>query len=940
MEAKTFWTQCMTNISNIVINDYTNSIFLAGYFGNQHGNDLDSFIVFKEQNMDVVYNFLTDIREKIIIPFEKVGKLVLPFRYATSKPFLPYIKHNLEAKPKDFEVLPLHFLIFPDIKSLLDWEDHEIIRQILRDINKEDKIWVGGENEINIIQSYLKERNYNERKLKYEELLYSAFQNATLNALNGAIERSIEQSSYAIRYLALDEATKKFGKIPNDKKGILDYMQSQHLPGTDFIFKKGISQDIAPKEIANIFNYWRPVFKLGEVPKIKRIDKIREFCKGLRSPLLILDETKIKDNIKSVAKAFSKLNLPVEICYAIKANPIVPLIQIISNYNYGGLCATSYSDIAALRRIDVNPDLVNVHLSYPDDDLLLEVINSKYRLVIAEETTYKRIIELSKKKLFDIDSLKIFIRIKPHVANRLGYHRFGIKSESVPKVIKFFKKHSVNILGFAIHANAASTDPKLWAQSLFPLIDLVENQWYDNFNQPPSLILGGGIATAETLLKQGIKIESFSIEVGKILDKTRIASLIIETGRYIVGDAGLVYTKIKGINPPKEINTPKTLIVDAGSNFLIPIDSADFSFHDIKNEEDNDPKEPYFIADAWSSYGVYGRSLLTSNKKVGDNILIGNAGAYTYSMASNSGDGIPPYRILRNKVEFPAMISSFHFVQSEDYLYAKYELDRPLLNKILIRVKDLLSSKKELKILDVGCGTGAYLKHILEAGFEKKFQLISYFGVDISAPLINYAKKSWREWKNNNKTANISIRFQVGSVYELTEFVSPEEFDLVVGLSLLEYTDADQAIQQLCQVTKKRGLIHLPINYDAETQFEPTFDRKLEQKIIQLFNSQFIPNPYCGRELYNKLETAKLEILDYSLDDWIIKPHKYSNSGINYEPYEELFLLKVIDAIKKIETNNLLNESEKREWIHFRLSQIKRGQLLFICRQSSILAQK
>jgi len=937
----TLWNQCMSSINSLVKEGYSKEIYIAGYFGNKNGNDLDSFIVFKKQDLHVIKQFLQDIRENIILPYRDSDKKILPFRYATSKPYLPYLCDELECHNVEIEYLPLHLLMFPDVRALLEWEDHEIIRQILSDICFDDNLWVGGSDEINFILSHLKERDYGKRKLKYEELLFGAFQDATLNALKGAVERSVEQSAYAVRYLALDDATKKYDKVVNNKPSIATYMKSSNLPGADWVLNEYSPQEKVQDEIIKMFDFWRPSITIGSPNKIERLDIIKGFCDELKTPILVFDEQKIIKNMREVLNAFNCLKKPVEVCYAIKANQIVPILQLIADIGMGGLCATSYSDVASLRRVKVTSRLVNVHLSYPDDDFLLEVLNSKYRIILTEEVTPKRIIDLYNEGSIELKDLEIYIRIKPEVANRQGYHRFGISYNYITDLIELFKYYGVDIQGFAIHANAASTDPKLWAESTQPLKYVIETYWEEYFNKPPTIILGGGIASSETLSKNGVNIRSFADEVAKVFQGVSLRSIIVETGRYIVGDAGYVYAKINGIKAPKLPGSISTLIIDAGSNFLIPLDSADFSFHDIDSKLQNNVGESFYIADAWSSFGIFGRATkLSSGKKAGDHILIGNAGAYTYSMASNSGDGIPPYRILKENQENYELLNSYHFVQDAKYLNAKMELDKPLLKSILSRIKDLLSNKKEIAICDVGCGTGAYLRHIIDSGYLSKFQKITYLGIDISQSLVQEAKKYWKSWKNVQSKSNISINFQLGSVYSLQEIVKLKKFDLVVGLSLLEYTELDPAIQQLGHICKKGGLLHLPINYDAETQFEPTNDRLLEEQIIKLFNDQVIPNPYCGRELYTKIDSAGFDILDFSLDDWLIRPSKFSPIGEKYTDHELLFLNRVIDAIDSTRSENIITDQAKRGWIHVRKSQIKRGELIFICRQCSLLAQK
>lgn len=927
------WVQARTKLGTLIKSNYTNYIYIAGCFGNEKGNDLDAFIVFREYDKEVVSNFLLQLKENIVDKLSINNIKLVPFRYATSEPFIKFISEKL--KTKEEQVLPIHLLIFPDLKALFEWEDHEIVKNILFDLQHQGELWIGDETEINHIFSRLKPRDYFKRRIKYEELLFSSIQESAFDVLEGSRERALEKAAYAVRYLTEDDAISRRGFSLNTKSEVLQYMIDQNLEGTKlFTSDQNISDNI-PEYLSRIFESWRPKLQFQQNVKIERLDLIYKACSNLYTPVMIFDEEQIKDNLRVISEAFAICNCSIEICYAIKANPIIPLVQLIADQSYGGLCATSYSDIATLRRINVDSSLVNVHLNYPDDNLLLEVINNGYRLIVSELDTPKKIKELLNKHLIKKADLNIFIRLKPEVANRFGYHRFGIHENDLSNVLYDFKNMGVNVNGLAVHANASSSAPNIWAQTLGIIRRVIKNIWFDYYSYP-SVIIGGGFASSLTLKRNGISIHDFGRLSNEYLSDIQLKSLIIEPGRFIVGDAGYVYTKIKGVKTISSKST-KSLFVDAGSNFLIPLASADYTFHEINKKSDNGLKSNYIVCDSWSSFGILGSTVnLTEPKNVGEHIIIGNAGAYTYSMASSSGEGIPSYRFLRKAEEEKKMLHTFHFVQDEEYLNSKYELDKPLLSDILVKMRDILGSNKELKILDVGCGFGHYLQHLIDNKYNSYFKKISYLGVDISNEMIRQGKAMWRD----TKYKNLSIDFIKGNIENLSDYVKENNFDLVAGLSIMEYTKDDFSLNNLIQKTKTGGLIHLPINYDGSTQFEPTFERDMENKIIDLFNDQLIPDPYCGRKLYSMLKSENLDVLDFRMDDWIIKPTPNHNYGQEYKSYEEFFLQRIIDAIGEVDTKNIISEAQKNEWLRFRYSQLQKRELLYICRQCSILARK
>jgi len=95
------------------------------------------------------------------------------------------------------------------------------------------------------------------------------------------------------------------------------------------------------------------------------------------------------------------------------------------------------------------------------------------------------------------------------------------------------------------------------------------------------------------------------------------------------------------------------------------------------------------------------------------------------------------------------------------------------------------------KVLDVGCGTGVSAPHYLEKGCE-------YSGVDISPQMVEQARANV-PWERAS--------FSVGDVESGLAFPDGQ-FDLLIGLGLLEYLDKlDAAIDEVVRLVKPGGSI-------------------------------------------------------------------------------------------------------------------------------------
>lgn len=104
-------------------------------------------------------------------------------------------------------------------------------------------------------------------------------------------------------------------------------------------------------------------------------------------------------------------------------------------------------------------------------------------------------------------------------------------------------------------------------------------------------------------------------------------------------------------------------------------------------------------------------------------------------------------------------------------------------------IKNLVKDKKQVKILDVGCGTGKNMELLSHYG--------TVYGVDISAKALSYCKK--RGLTNLKKADITKLPFQ-------NNF-----FDIIIALDILEHVDDHKAVKELQRVTKKDGTIILTV---------------------------------------------------------------------------------------------------------------------------------
>ena len=134
--------------------------------------------------------------------------------------------------------------------------------------------------------------------------------------------------------------------------------------------------------------------------------------------------------------------------------------------------------------------------------------------------------------------------------------------------------------------------------------------------------------------------------------------LVVEPGRFLVNSAGYVLTKVKEY---KFKGSKHHVIVDAGTNVLIPIPSAHYSFSEVKSKNDSENKTVIISDGITSPDNVIIHDVkMAELPAIGKRILLENCGAYTDVLSEfwvfdpyeasymDSHGALRPYRTKKN----------------------------------------------------------------------------------------------------------------------------------------------------------------------------------------------------------------------------------------------------------------------------------------------------
>lgn len=349
-----------------------------------------------------------------------------------------------------------------------------------------------------------------------------------------------------------------------------------------------------------------------------------DFCKlasDYGTPLYVYDAVEIRKRIKRAKAVFEGLD--AEIFFALKANNNPLLLKIMSEQGIGA-DVVSRGELLAARLAGMNNVLWNGNGKTAADR----------EHFLREGVRYISIDSLEELPLWDEAKVIKLLRINPnvdakthpHISTGLRAHKFGVPIEKVDEVAD-------RLDGIHVHIGSQITDTDVFIQAYSKALECANKFGYKYID------LGGGWGIDYT--GEELHMNEFANRVSKLFSRFD-GKLLAEPGRYLIGPAGYLVTKVVSIK-----RSEKTFVVtDAGMNTLIRPVLYD-AFHRIKVlKGTGENAEVDVVGPLCESGDILARSRKMELPIPGSAIVFENAGAYGFSMANNY-NGMPlPAEVL------------------------------------------------------------------------------------------------------------------------------------------------------------------------------------------------------------------------------------------------------------------------------------------------------
>ena len=378
--------------------------------------------------------------------------------------------------------------------------------------------------------------------------------------------------------------------------------------------------------------------------------KAQNLAKKFNTPIYCYSYKLLKENIINFNKNFKSFK-PL-VCFAVKANSNIGILKEIRKLGLGA-DVVSMGELMKALKAGISPKKIvfsgvgktSLEINYAIDKKIL-LINAES---ISEVKEIEKIAK-AKKKVIDIG-----IRLNPNTDAKTLFqistgkkeNKFGVDEKIFLQLVKYSNNSkNINLKCLSVHIGSQITDHKPYVKMLNVIDKIIKK----SNHQFEFIDLGGGMGISYFDKIKKLNYKKYNNAINKFL-KTHNSKIIFEPGRSIVGNTGILISKIIYIKENKKKNF---IILDAAMNDLMrpALYGAKHRIIPVLKKKQISKKNYEFVGPICESTDRFATLKNFQKLKEKDLIVICDVGAYGMSLSSNYNVRSKPLEILvkKNKI--------------------------------------------------------------------------------------------------------------------------------------------------------------------------------------------------------------------------------------------------------------------------------------------------
>ena len=369
--------------------------------------------------------------------------------------------------------------------------------------------------------------------------------------------------------------------------------------------------------------------------------RVREFLRNRRDdgPCLVVDLDVVRDNYLAFAKALPD----TRIFYAVKANPAPEVLSLLVSLE-SCFDTASAPEIEMVLEAGASPDRISYGNTIKKERDIARAYALGVRLYAVDcEAEVDKIARAA-------PGSRVFCRI---LSDCVGAEwplsrKFGCEPAMAADVLEHALRLGLEPCGVSFHVGSQQRNPQAWDRALASAA-AVFRDCSERGMQLSMVNLGGGFPTK--YLKNVPSVKAYGSAIFRALRRhfgNRIPETIIEPGRGMIGNAGMIEAEVVLVSRKSESDEVRWVYLDIGK-FGGLAETMDESIrYPIRTPRDGDLLAPCVLAGPTcdSADVLYEKEpyQLPVSLEIGDKVLIEGAGAYTATYCAVAFNGFVPLK--------------------------------------------------------------------------------------------------------------------------------------------------------------------------------------------------------------------------------------------------------------------------------------------------------
>ncbi len=362
---------------------------------------------------------------------------------------------------------------------------------------------------------------------------------------------------------------------------------------------------------------------------------LTDIAEKYATPCYIYSRKHIEQQWQTFSHALQ--DYPHLICYAVKANSNLAILHLLAQLG-AGFDIVSEGELERVLAAGGSPDkIIFSGVGKTKNEIQRALKVGIYCFNIESESELQRINDIAQQQNCQAPvSLRVNpdvdAKTHPYISTGLKENKFGIPIDTAEALyLRAKDMPGIQLLGIDCHIGSQLLDITPFTDALKRINTLLQHL-QDQGIHLHHIDMGGGLGIPYHSMDQAVSIDQYMQQLLHTLENNRY-TLIFEPGRFIVGNAGILLTKVEYLKPTDEKNFA---IIDAAMNDLLR-PALYQSFQDIipvQQHLDIATQEYDLVGPICETGDFLGKQRQLALKE-GDLLAICSAGAYGFSMSSN-----------------------------------------------------------------------------------------------------------------------------------------------------------------------------------------------------------------------------------------------------------------------------------------------------------------